>query len=86
MLFWKGMEKRRVTRYEDNGDNATHFLVISRDSDKGSIQGYGDQAKFLSSTLTPLLGEQVFKGGRSRSERAFKTHFRRDSIRRRISA
>lgn len=48
-------------RYEDNGDNLNHVTVITRRSDKNSIEQYGPPDEFLNS-IKNLLGEQVFKG------------------------
>ncbi|EIE25006.1 oxygen evolving enhancer 2 of photosystem II [Coccomyxa subellipsoidea C-169] len=48
-------------RYEDNGDNLNHVTVITRKSDKSSIDQYGAPDEFLNS-IKNLLGEQTFKG------------------------
>ena len=50
-----------VLRYEDNGDSVNHVLVLTRKSDKSSIEGYGSPDDFLSS-ISNLLGQQVFTG------------------------
>ena len=51
-----------MLRYEDNGDAVTNFLVITRDTDKKSISDYGSEEDFLKTTISPLLGQQVFTG------------------------
>jgi hypothetical protein len=51
----------RTRRYEDNGDAVNNVVVLTADSDKSDISGYGEPEAFLQ-TLTPLLGKQAFSG------------------------
>lgn len=59
-------------RYEDNGDSVNHVLVISKPTDKKSIEEFGTPDKVLSD-ISYLLGEQTFAGA-TRSEGGFKAN------------
>ena len=48
-------------RYEDNGDAVNNIAVMVQSTDKNSITGFGDTAKFLEDNKY-LLGKQVFVG------------------------
>ena len=50
-----------VRRYEDNGDAVNNIAVMVQTTDKSSITGFGDPAKFLEENKY-LLGKQVFVG------------------------
>ena len=50
-----------VCRYEDNGDAVNNIAVMVQSTDKSSITGFGDPAKFLEDNKY-LLGKQVFVG------------------------
>lgn len=50
-----------VLRYEDNFDAVNNFLVISKPSDKTSIEGYGSPEQFLEQ-VSFLLGRQAYSG------------------------
>jgi hypothetical protein len=51
-------------RYEDNGDAVNNIAVMVQSTDKTSITGFGDPAKFLEENKY-LLGKQVFVGART---------------------
>ena len=50
-----------INRYEDNGDAVNNIAVMVQSTDKTSITGFGDPAKFLEENKY-LLGKQVFVG------------------------
>ena len=52
-----------VLRYEDNGDTVNNVVVLTRKSDKSSIEGYGSPDEFLNK-ISSMLGTQVFSGGK----------------------
>ena len=52
-----------LVRYEDNGDAVNIIAVMVQSTDKTSITGFGDPAKFLEDNKY-LLGKQVFVGTR----------------------
>lgn len=50
-----------VLRYEDNFDAVNNMVVVSKPTDKSSIEQLGDQAKFLAD-VSFLFGKQAYSG------------------------